>query len=204
MGSLLRPMTWREKSAFAAIVGVSVAAHLLLAWFAASPGERAPSTRPQGASPLAERFAAAVNAVTDLDARERARIDEALARLIGRPWQREGLGASLEATAARLGVEVEGVEVVRAHDPERSREGRWDLRLSVAWPAGRGGADFLVLAYLAGEATLRSDFGSHRLWADLSAPEGRGRVAFETVDCRLFRTGKLGASDLMHRAVWDE
>ena len=60
----------------------------------------------------------------------------------------------------------------------------------------------LQLAYIVGEGTLKSDFGSHRLWLQLDADGDSGRVAFETMDCRLYRAEKLSASDLLHRGEW--
>ena len=57
-------------------------------------------------------------------------------------------------------------------------------------------ASTATMAYLIGEGTLKSDFGSHRLWMHLEADDGAGQVALETMDCRLYRAGKLGDGEL--------
>lgn len=201
MESLLRPMTGGEKRLFVACVVLSAAVHLVSAWLAVGPRSPGASPGPR-ASRLAERFAAAVNGATDLDARDRARVDEALGKVDVKGWRREEIAASFQWAASGLGLAVRDCELVRSLDPERSREGRWDLRTRIEWGPNRAVSDLLTLALIAGEGTLKSDFGSHRFWVELDAPDGAGRVAFETIDCRLYRAGKLGASDLLHRAAW--
>lgn len=201
MRSLVRPMAPGEKRFFLLCVAASAAVHALAA---ASLVSWRPAGRPAKAAALGERFARAVNAVTDLDSRQRARLDEALGRLEARQWALGELPETLQWAAAQFGVTVRDSDVVRALDAERSREGRWDVRAWLAWGEGRDASDLLAVAYLAGEATLKSDFGSHRLWIHLEGPDGSGRAAFETMDCRLYRAGKLSAADLLHRASWEE
>lgn len=202
MERLFRSFDRRELRIFFLCLLVSAAAHLILAWGAVS--WRSPSGEAVRAGGLAERFAQAVNASTDLDARRRARLEELLTRVPSGSWNRGEMAATLQWAAADLQVPVSDSDVVRALDTERSREGRWDIRVWLRWDEGRDASDFLTLAYLVGEGTLKSDFGSHRFWLHLDGPDGSGRVAFETMDCRLYRAGKLSASDLLHRATWVE
>ena len=201
MRALIRPMGGAEKKFFLACVAVSAAVHVLVA---APLVSWRPSGRVEKTAALGERFARAVNAVTDLDSRQRARLDGALGRLDASRWSLAELPESLQWAGAQFGVAVRDSDVVRALDAERSREGRWDVRVWLDWGEGRDALDLLAVAYLAGEATLKSDFGSHRLWIHLEGPDGSGRVAFETMDCRLYRAGKLSAADLLHRSSWAE
>ncbi|GAB4248886.1 MULTISPECIES: hypothetical protein [Deferrisoma] len=199
MQSVLRPMDAKELRLLALCVGVSLVVHALAVWLAAPGGARPSKETP---APLAERFAAAVNAATDLDAADRAKLEASLARVKRAGWQRVEMAETLQWVAQEVGVPLSDCDLVRALDAERAREGRWDIRAWVRWEAGAGAEPFLRLAYLVGEGTLKSDFGSHRLWIHVEAPEGAGRVALETMDCRLFRAGKLSAADLLHRARW--
>lgn len=203
METLLRPMNRAELRLFLICVAVSVTAHLSLVWLAVGGGSRADeAARPAGA--LAERYAQAVNAATAMDAGLRARLDQALAEVPAGAWDRGTLAETLQWIGDSVGVPVRDADVVRALDPERSREGRLDLRVWLSWEPKRTATDLLVAAYISGEGTLKSDFGSHRLWVHLEAADGSGRVAFETMDCRLYRAGKLGAADLLHRSEWVE
>ncbi len=200
METLMRSWERREVRAFAVCVVISAVLHGVLAWLAlpgGSSGQDAVET-----TRLAERFGSAVNAATELDPRERARIESLVTKLDATRWSRAEMGDTLQWLADDLGLAVKGSDLVRALDPERAREGRWDIRVFLDWAEGRGAGDLLELAYLTGEGTLKSDFGSHRLWVHLEAPDGSGRVAFETMDCRLYRAGKLGATDLLHRSGW--
>jgi len=203
MHALIRPLDGWERKIFLLCVAVSLAAHLAFVWFAL-PGGAAPEHEPERATALAERFARAVNAATDLDGRQKARLEAVLTRLEPGRWGAGEFAQTLQWAANDLGFPVRDCDRVRALDPERSREGRWDLQVWLEWGEDRDAADFLMLAFLAGEGTLKSDFGSHRLWVHLEAPDGSGRVAFETMDCRLYRAGKLAAADLLHRAAWVE
>jgi hypothetical protein len=199
METLLRPAGRREQKLFFLCLFVSVGIHLLLAWMALP--ERAARETPR-TTRLAERYGRAVNAVTDFDARGRARVESVLSKLEAKRWTREELADTLQWAASDLALDVHDGDVVRALDPERSREGRWDVRIWLRWGDRRGIEDFLVLAYLIGEGTLKSDFGSHRFWVHIEADGGSGQVAFETMDCRLYRAGRLPASDLLHRNSW--
>ncbi len=202
MRTLIPPLNGWERTVFLLCVAASFAAHLAFVWFASPRPERpAESAR---ATPLAERYARAVNRATDLDARQKARLDAVMERVPAKNWALGELGHTLQWAAKDLGFPVKDSDVVRALEPERSREGRWDVRVWLEWGEGREAMDLLALAYLAGEATLKSDFGSHRLWVHLEAPDGSGRAAFETMDCRLYRAGKLAAADLLHRSAWSE
>lgn len=200
MRTLIPPLGGWERKIFFLCVAVSVAAHLGFAWLATPRAERpAEAARPTA---LAERFAQAVNRATDLDARQKSRLTAVLERVPARNWSLGEMGHTLQWAAKDLGFPVKESDVVRALDAQRSREGRWDVRVWLDWGEGRDAADLLALAFLAGEGTLKSDFGSHRLWVHLSAPDGAGRVAFETMDCRLYRAGTLAATDLLHRGTW--
>ncbi|GAB4262102.1 MAG: hypothetical protein Kow0092_12170 [Deferrisomatales bacterium] len=203
MEYLIRPMDRREHRTFLLCLLASATAHLLLAMFAVGSGTSL-SGREERPGGLGERFARAVNAATDLDAPEKERLEKALSQVPAAEWKRGEMAATLQWLASDLGLPVRDADVVRSLDPERSREGRWDLRLWIDWPEGAGASPLLGLCFLVGEGTLRSDFGSHRLWIHLDAPDGAGRVAFETMDCRLYRAGKLAASDLLHRSAWSE
>lgn len=202
MRALIPPLDGWERKIFVLCVAASVAVHLGFVWFAAPRGER-PAEAPRSTA-LAERFAQAVNRATDLDARQKARLTAAAEGVPAKNWSLGELGHTLQWVAKDLGFPVKESDVVRALDAERSREGRWDVRVWLEWGEGREAADLLALAFLAGEATLKSDFGSHRLWVHLVAPDGGGRVALETMDCRLYRAGRLAASDLLHRSAWIE
>ncbi|RMG86255.1 MAG: hypothetical protein D6708_14500 [Candidatus Dadabacteria bacterium] len=199
MQSVLRPMEAKELRLLALCVGVSLVVHALAVWLAAPGGARPPKETPAA---LAERFAAAVNAATDLDAADRAKLEASLTKVKRAGWRRLEMAETLQWVAQEVGVPLSDCDLVRALDAERAREGRWDIRAWVRWEAGADAEPFLRLAYLVGEGTLKSDFGSHRLWIHVEAPEGAGRVALETMDCRLFRAGKLSAADLLHRARW--
>jgi hypothetical protein len=201
METLLRPMGRRERNLFFLCLAASLGLHILLAWWAL-PGQS--TTKTARATPLAERFARAVNSLTDLDAREKARVEGALSTVETHQWTREEMADTLQWAASDLAIEVRDCDVVRALDPERSREGRWDVRIWLGWDEDRDISDFLILAYLIGEGTLKSDFGSHRFWVHVEANGGSGRVAFETMDCRLYRAGRFPAADLLHRATWIE
>lgn len=199
METLIRPMDRAELRLFLFCLAASFGLHVLFAW-ALLPREV--EEKPSEVPRIAERFARAVNTATDLDGRAKARMDEAMSNLPTRAWSRTEMADTLQWLASDLGLQVRDCDVVRALDPERSREGRWDIRAWLEWEEGSTTADLLTLAYLIGEGTLKSDFGSHRFWVHLEAEDGTGRVAFETMDCRLYRAGKLAASDLLHRASW--
>ena len=203
MHALTRPLDGWERKVFFVCVAVSFAAHLAFVWVALPEGGDTPQASPQ-VTALAERFAKAVNATTDLDGRQKARLEAVLTRVEASRWNMGELAQTLQWAATDLGFPVRDCDMVRALDPERSREGRWDVRAWLDWGEGRGAVDLLVLAFLAGEATLKSNFGSHRFWVHIEASDGAGRVAFETMDCRLYRAGKLSAADLLHRAAWVE
>lgn len=203
METLLRPMNRAELRLFLICVAISLAAHLTLVWVAVGRGSRTDeAARPAGE--LAERYAQAVNAATAMDAGLRARLDQALAEVPAGAWDRGTLAETLQWLSEGAGVPVRDADVVRALDAERSREGRLDLRVWLPWEPKRTATDLLVVAYISGEGTLKSDFGSHRLWVHLEAADGSGQVAVETMDCRLYRAGKLGAADLLHRSQWVE
>jgi len=202
MRTLIPPLDGWERKVFLLCVVASVAAHLSFLWFASPRAER-PNDAAQ-VTPLAERFARAVNRATDLDARQKARLEAVLGRVPAKNWNLGEIGHTLQWAATDLGFPVTDCDVVRALDSERSREGRWDVRVWLEWAEGREAMDLLALAFLAGEATLQSDFGSHRLWVHLKGSDGAGRVGFETMDCRLYRAGKLAATDLLHRSAWTE
>jgi hypothetical protein len=199
--SWLRPMDRGERWLFALCLLVSLAAHGLAGWLAV-PGS--PEPQAEGPTGLAERFSRAVNAATDLEARERAQLEQVLAKIEPKRWSRGEMSETLQWAASDLGLAVRDCDVIPSLDPERSQEGRWDIRTRLAWGAERGISDLLALAFLVGEGTLKSDFGSHRFWVELEARDGSGRIAFDTMDCRLYRAGRLPASDLLHRAVWNE
>jgi len=203
MHALIRPLIGWERRVFFLCVGVSLAAHAAFVWLAL-PGGGETEREPAQVTVLAERFARAVNATTGLDGRQKARLEAVLTRLDATRWGMGEFAQTMQWAATDLGFPVRDCDVVRALDPERSREGRWDVRVWLGWGEERDAADLLVLAFLAGEGTLKSDFGSHRLWVQLEAPDGAGRVAFETMDCRLYRAGKLSEADLLHRAAWVE
>lgn len=203
METLFRPMGRREQKIFLLCLLSSAAVHLLVAWFAVG-GRAAADADAERTTRLAERYAQAVNASTGLDTRQRARLEELVSKVRDGGWNRGEMAATLQWAAADLGLPVRDSDVVRALDPDRSREGRWDIRIWLTWDEGRDASDLLTLVFLVGEGTLQSNFGSHRLWLHLEAPDGSGRVALETMDCRLYRAGKLSASDLLHRARWVE
>jgi hypothetical protein len=203
METLLRPMARSEFRLFLTCVAVSLAAHLAVAWLALG-GRGGEDASPDRASQLAERYAQAVNAVTEMDAGLQRRIDQELAQVPAGGWNRDLFADTLQWLSDGAGVPVRDSDVVRALDAERSREGRLDLRLWLQWGSDRSATDLLVAAYLIGEGTLKSDFGSHRLWIHLEADDGSGRVSLQTMDCRLYRAGKLGAADLLHRSRWVE
>jgi hypothetical protein len=203
MHALIRPLDGWERKIFFLCVALSLSAHLAFVWIAV-PSRGEPGREPSRATALAERFAKAVNAATDLDGRQKARLEAVLTRLDAARWSSGEFSQTLQWAANDLGFPVRDCDTVRALDPERSQEGRWDVRVWLDWGESREASDFLVLAFLTGEGTLKSDFGSHRLWVQLEAPDGTGRVAFETMDCRLYRAGKLAAADLLHRAAWVE
>ena len=200
MQTVLRPMPWEEKRLFALCLGASLLLHVALAWLAL-PGGGADGAAAEG---LADRFAQGVNAATGLDPEARGRLEQAVKGVRRGGWRRGEMAATLQRLAGDLGLPVEDCDVVRALDPERAREGRWDIRIWLRWGPERTVGDVLMLAYLVGEGTMKSDFGSHRLWVHLEAPDGSGRAVFETMDCRLYRAGKLSAADLLHRAAWYE
>jgi len=200
MQTVLRPMGARERRLLTLCVGVSLALHALLVWIALPAGPKGGSRGAPAA--LAERFASAVNAATDLDPAVRSRLEAAVAGVRRSSWRRLAMARTLQEVAWGAGVAVSDCKLVRSLDPERAREGRWDIRVWVRWDEGVAADPFLIVAFLVGEGTLKSDFGSHRLWIQVEAPEGTGRVAMETMACRLFRAGKLSASDLLHRARW--
>ena len=198
MQTVLRPMGWRERRVFGLCVGLSLLAHAVLVWLAL-PGS---ANGRGGRGELAERFAQAVNAATDLDPGVWGRLEGAVRGVRRGDWRKIRMAETLRKLSSAMGLPVEGAEVLRALDPERSREGRWDIRVWLRWGPERKVDDVLVLAFLVGEGTLKSDFGSHRFWIHLETPEGSGRLAFQTVDCRLYRNGKLTGPDLLHRAEW--
>ncbi len=198
MRSAFRSMERTEWRLFAVCVVVSLAIHAVLAWVVLPSGSREKAE----VGGVAERFAQAVNAATDLDLRTRARVRDALDKLPATAWKLGEMADTIQWQASEMGLPVRDCDVVRALDTERSREGRWDIRVWLDWDPDRTVADLLMLAFLVGEGTLKSDFGSHRLWVHLQAGDGTGRVAFQTMDCRLYRAGKLPASDLLHRAAW--
>ncbi|MDF1555563.1 MAG: hypothetical protein P1P84_21000 [Deferrisomatales bacterium] len=203
METLLRPMARSEMRLFLTCVVLSVVAHLGIAWLAIG-GRGGEGESTAKASRLAERYAQAVNAATEMDAGLQGRIDKALAEVPAGGWDRGMLADTLQWLSDGVGVAVRDSDVVRALDAERSREGRLDVRMWLEWEQERSATDLLVAAYLIGEGTLKSDFGSHRLWVHLEAADGSGRVSMETMDCRLYRAGKLGAADLLHRSRWVE
>ncbi len=198
MRSAFRSMERTEWRLFAVFVAVSLGIHAVLAWVALPGGSR----KKAEIGGVSERFARAVNAATDLDLRTRARVRDALDKLPATAWKLGEMADTIQWQASEMGLPVRDCDVVRALDTERSREGRWDIRVWLDWGPDRTADDLLVLAFLVGEGTLKSDFGSHRLWVHLQADDGTGRVAFQTMDCRLYRAGKLPASDLLHRAAW--
>ena len=203
METLLRPMDRSEMRLFITCIAVSLMAHLGVAWLAV--GGRSGEGESTGkASQLAERYAQAVNATTEMDAGLQGRIDKAIAEVPAGGWDRDMFAETLQWLGDGVGVPVRDSDVVRALAAERSREGRLDLRVWLQWEQGRSAADLLLVAYVIGEGTLKSDFGSHRLWVHLEAADGSGRVSLETMDCRLYRAGKLGAADLLHRSLWVE
>ena len=205
METLLRPMGRGEQRLFTICLVVSLVVHVLVAFFATGGGRWGGDPEATAeASRLAEHFARAVNAATEIDDGQRARLESALAEIPDEGWGRELMVDTLQWLGDGAGVRVDDADVVRALDAERSREGRWDIRVWMEWRQDRSAADLLLLAYLIGEGTLKSDFGSHRLWLHLEGEEGSGRVALETMDCRLYRAGKLGAADLLHRSQWVE
>ena len=199
--SWLRPMDRGERWLFVLCLLASLGAHGVAGWLAVPGSPKQQADRPAG---LAERFGQAVNAATGLDARERARLEEILARIESKRWGRSEMSETLQWAASDLGLAVRDSEVVPALEPERAQEGRWDIRTRLQWGPERGASDLLALSFLVGEGTLKSDFGSHRFWVELEARDGAGRIAFETMDCRLYRAGRLPASDLLHRAAWNE
>ncbi len=198
MRNAFRSMERTEWRLFAVCVVVSLVVHAVIAWVALPGGSREKAET----GGVSERFARAVNAATDLDLRTRARVRDALDKLPATAWKLGEMADTIQWQASEMGLPVRDCDVVRALDTERSREGRWDIRVWLDWGPDRTAADLLVLAFLVGEGTLKSDFGSHRLWVHLQADDGTGRVAFQTMDCRLYRAGKLPASDLLHRAAW--
>ena len=198
-------MSRSEFRLFIICLVLSLAAHTGIAWFATGGWSGVEGgTQGGAASQLAERFAQAVNSATEFDSGLQGHIDAAMAEVPERGWDRDMMADTLQWLGDGAGVRVRNSDVVRALDGERSREGRWDIRVWLDWDQGRGAKDLLVTAYLIGEGTLKSDFGSHRLWIHLEAPDGDGRIALETMDCRLYRAGKLGAADLLHRSHWVE
>lgn len=201
METLFRPMDPREQRIFLLCVVVSIGIHVALALLLLPKNA---STEQPTATRMAERLAQAVNSATDLETKERAQLEEVLTRVNPGSWDLAEMPDTLQWTTSDLGVLVRDSDVVRALDPERSREGRWDIRIWIDWDEARDASDLLALAFAVGEGTLKSDFGSHRLWVHLQASDGSGRVAFETMDCRLYRAGKLAASDLLHRSIWVE
>ncbi|MFU8855834.1 MAG: hypothetical protein ACNA8S_02390 [Deferrisomatales bacterium] len=200
MRALIPPLDTWERKIFLLCVAASVAVHAGFVWFAAPRQERQAEAAPVSA--LAERYAQAVNRATDLDHGQKSRLTAVLERVPARSWSLGELGQTVQWVSKDLGFPVKDADVVRALDAQRSREGRWDLRVWLEWGEDRDAADLLALAFLAGEGTLKSDFGSHRLWVHLVTRDGEGRVAFETMDCRLYRAGRMEASDLLHRSAW--
>lgn len=200
METLLRPAAKKtRKGFFLAVVLVSLLLHAVLLWWALSG--HLPESGPARAG-IEERFRAAVTSVTDLDPADKARLESVLASIRAQEWERDAMAVTLRNMAARVGVRLARCEVVRALDRDRSREGRWDIVMALRWAEGTDAQEILSLVYLVGEATLKSRFGSHRFWLELQGADGTGRVAFETMDCRLYRNGKLSAVDLLYRAAW--
>jgi hypothetical protein len=202
MESAFRTMESREIRAFLFCVVVSAAVHLALVWLAL-PGNGFGDTQEE-VTRLAERFAQTANAATGLDARQKADLEALAESLPEDRWGSSDFSETLQWVATDLGLPVTDSDVVRSMDPDRSREGRWDIRVWLRWEEDREVTDFLTVAFLVGEGTLKSDFGSHRLWVHVEARDGAGKVAFETMDCRLYRAGKLTGSDLLYRAIWTE
>lgn len=190
---------------FAQCVAISLVAHLLFVMiampdqplFGGFGGDEAPEQ-----SGISLRYASAQNRATPLSLAQLEALEGVAAGVPKGAWGQERLPDTMLAAAQKMKLPVTDVKLVRALDAERSRQGRFDILVDLDWDKGRDAADFLVLAFLAGEGTLKSNFSSHRLWVELNADDGSGRTAFETMDCRYFRSGKLVAADLLSLAVW--
>jgi len=155
-----------------------------------------------GPAGIAERLAHAINTASDVNAGWRSQIDGIIDGVKPNQWNKSEMAATLIRAGKELGIPIKDSDVLRALDPERAREGRWDIRVWISWENDRDAGDLLAMAYLVGEGTLRSDFGSHRLWIHLEAEDGSGRAAFETMDCRNYKAGKINASDLLYKYKW--
>ncbi len=186
-------------SKFGVYIAVSLVAHMVFI-FLAMPTSH--SDAQNDATFIAERYAEAINRAVPLDGSQIAELEDLLASVSNGKWETRTFGETVESLAARMDVEVDKAEVIRAMDANHSRQGRMDIFIQLPWDEDRDASDLQILSFLVGEGTLKSKFGTHRLWVRLEGPDGVGRVAIETMDTRLYRNGRRTASDLLYGAVW--
>jgi hypothetical protein len=193
-------MPTKEMMHFGICLAVSFVLHMIFVYVAM------PGVEVQEAAEIdmriADRFASEMNRVVPLDDSRRQMLEQIAAEAPKNSWRTKNMGETFAGAAAALGVPVNKVEVFNSLDATHSRQGRMDILVDLNWEIGRDANDFHVLAFLAGEGTLKSDFSSHRLWVTVQGKDGKGRVAIETMDCRYYRNGKLSDSDLLYRATW--
>jgi hypothetical protein len=191
---------------FAQCVAISLVAHMAFVMLAMpdkpifGSGDDAVAEQ----SGIALRYSSALNRATPLALTQLERLEQVAAEVAPGGWAEKKLPDTMLEVAHLLQLPVTDVKLVRALDAERSRQGRFDILVELEWEESRDAADLLMLAFLAGEGTLKSNFSSHRLWVQLSNGDGTGSAAYETMDCRYYRAGKITASDLLFNSVWQE
>lgn len=200
MQAIKQTMSTRDLMHFGLCLAMSFVFHIVFV-YVAMPGVEVQETA-QIDLRIADRFASEMNRVVPLDDSRRQMLEQIAAEAPRRGWNKNRMSETFEGAAAALGVPVRKVEVFNSLDATSSRQGRMDIFVELDWEEGRSANDFHILAFLAGEATLKSNFSSHRLWIAVEAKDGKGRIALETMDCRYYRNGKLSDADLLYRATW--
>lgn len=196
---MLMAMDRLEKKLFFVCLAVSAAIHFAavgLSSFVIN-GNEGPDF-----SGLEKSYVRAVERATELDMESVALMEETFAVTKGDKWSKNAFIKTVDELSSAFGLQVDDLDLGRALDPDRAKENRLDLHVWLQWDEDRNVSDILKLAYVVGEGTLKSDFGSHRLWINLDSDEGSGKVAFETTDLRSYKAAKMTASDLLFRGEW--